>query len=465
MRYFRGIKTVLSAMVLTSALGVGQWGLAAQLASHGAGTSMPVEPLKLDAGERQWIAEHPRIVVASQQFPLYLFKDEQGRWSGLNQDILERIARMTGLQFVHEESFSTAQLLGLLESGKADMSTTLAASEERKAFLDFSHAFGGSGWVFVVRESAPTLHSMDQLAGKVLALPARHALEAGIRRDHPHIQLRTVQTYAEARALVESGEADATVENESGARVYPAGQLKVGPSIDGMWEPDHLALSKHSPLLLSILNKALEAFPPTEMRAIRSKWLAGLTVNQAPSLWQRLSEWACWGVFIASVFALISLLWNRRLKAQVTQRVEVQRRLDDELSFQRTLMDALPDPMFVRDMSGRLMLCNKRYEELFSTRFDQIQGTLLTEAGIFPDATAELLQAELMDQLSTRRNRFLDRQLTFNNGPRQVYQWTVPFYAANGQLRGVLGGWIDTGARQRDGAQRDLSAGTGAAQF
>lgn len=452
MRCFRGLKPALSSMVLSSAMGVVQWVSAAQLASHDSSLSMSVESLKLDAFEQQWLREHPQVIVASQQFPLYLFKDEQGRWSGLNQDILERIARMTGLQFVHEESFSTAQLLGLLESGKAHMSTTLAASEERKAFLDFSHAFGGSGWVFVVREADPAPDSLDQLAGKVLALPARHALEVVVRRNHPQIQLRTVKTYAEARALVESGEADATVENESGARVYPAGQLKVGPSLEGMWEPDHLALSQHSPQLLSILNKALEAFPPAEMRAIRSKWLAGLIPHQALSPWQRLSEWACWGAFFASIFALISLLWNRRLKAQITQRVEVQRRLDDQLSFQKTLMDALPDPMFVRDMSGRLILCNKRYEELLSTRFDQIQGTLLTEVGIFPKATAELLQAELMDQLSTRRYRFLDRQLTFNNGIMQVYQWTAPFYAADGQLRGVLGGWIDTHARQREGA-------------
>lgn len=48
----------------------------------------------------------PRVIVATMQFPLYLFKNEQGQWSGLNHDILQRIAHLSGLEFVHRESFS-----------------------------------------------------------------------------------------------------------------------------------------------------------------------------------------------------------------------------------------------------------------------------------------------------------------------------------------------------------------------
>lgn len=70
---------------------------------------------------------------------------------------------------------------------------------------------------------------------KVLALPARHALEAEIRRDYPTITLRTTKTSGEARALVESREAFATIENETGVHLYPAGQLQVGSGLEGKW--------------------------------------------------------------------------------------------------------------------------------------------------------------------------------------------------------------------------------------
>lgn len=454
MLLFYGLKPVLCRVFLLSVMGVGHCAVAAQLGALGIGASATHERIALEPRELEWIAEHRQVVVASQQFPLYLFKDELGQWSGLNNDILQRLSRMTGLEFVHEESFSTEHLLGLLESGRADMSTTLAVNEERKGFLDFSHAFGGAGWVFVGRAGVAAIDSLEELSGKVLALPARHALEAGIRRDYPQIELRSVKTYAEARALVESGEAYVTIENETGAHLYPAGQLAIGSSIEGMWEADHLALRKEQPQLLSILNKALEAFPPAELRAIRSKWLDGTVPGQPPSWWQRVYQWSCWGIFFASLFGLVSLLWNQRLNIQIRQRLKAERELGDQLAFQNTLMNAMPDPVFVRDLEGRLIMCNKSYEEHLSTRFDQVRGKRLTEVDVLPVSTAELLHGEIMDQLSHRKTRFAERQLTFKHGVRDVYQWTVPFYSAEGLLQGVVGGWTDTHRRLRNEPDR-----------
>ncbi len=449
MRFFRGFKPAVCWMFLIGVLGLDQAGTAAQLAtpeSRGAGVGAIIE---LDAQELRWVAEHPQVIVSSVQYPLYLFKDEHGQWSGLNNDLLNRISAMTGLQFVHEESFSTDQLLGRLESAEADMSTTLAMNDERKAFLDFSHAFGGAGWVFVGRADAPVVHSLAQLAKRVLVLPARHALEGTIRRDYPAIELRTVKTYAEARALVESGEAFATIENEIGAQLYPLGQLKVGRAVEGKWEADHLAVRKGQSPLLSILNKALEAFPAADLRAIRLKWLSGIAPVESPSRWRQLTHWFCWGMFIVSLFGLLSLLWNRRLAALIKQRTDAEKGLGDQLAFQHALIDAMPDPMFVRDLQGRLIMCNKSYEESLCTRFDQVQGRRLVELDVLPAETAALLHAEFMAQMETRKPRFSERQLLFNNGVRDIYQWTVPFYSVDGQLRGLLGGWTDIGHRTR----------------
>ena len=448
MLFFKGLKPAACWIFLVAAMGFSQGVVAAHLAtperSGSAGTR-----IRLDAQELQWIAEHPRVIVASTQYPLYLFKDEHGQWSGLNNDVLNRISAMTGLQFEHEETFSTDQMLGRLENASADMSTTLAMNDERKAFLDFSHAFGGAGWVFVGRAGAPVVQSLEQLSKKVLVLPTRHALESWIRRDHPDIELRSVKTYAEARALVESGEADATIENEIGAQLYPSGQLQAGRTVEGKWEADHLAVRKGQPQLLSIINKALAAFPVDDLRAIRVKWLNGIVAVHPPTVWQRLATWGCWGALVASLFGLLSLLWNRRLTVLVQQRLEAEKNLGDQLAFQHALMDAMPDPMFVSDLQARLIMCNKHYEEDLSARFGQLQGQRLIELDVLPKETAELLHGEFMAQLASRKSRFCERHLLFNNGPRNLYQWTVPFYGADGRLRGLLGGWSDIGKRAR----------------
>jgi two-component system sensor histidine kinase EvgS len=442
MWFFRNLKPATVGLFVLAMLGFMRWGVAAQLMLHDVEGSKFL-PVELDAKERQWIRDNPRIIVASVQYPLYLFQDEHAHWSGLNNEVLQRISAMTGLQFVHQESFSTDHMLERLEKAEADISTTLAMSDERKVFLDFSHAFGGAGWVFVGRVGEPPVQSLEQLAKRVLVLPSRHALEGIIRRDYPSIEIRSVKTYAEARALVESGEAYATIENEIGAQLFPSGLLRVGELLEGKWEADHLAVRKGQPELLSILNKALEAFPAAELRAIRLKWLDGVSPTPAPSIWQRITGWGCWAMTVIGLFGVLSLIWNRRLSAVIKQRCQAEKDLGDQLAFQHALIDSMPDPIFVRDLHGRLIMCNRSYEEALLVRFDQVQGRSLPEVDALPKATALMLHDEFMQQLRTRKTRFSNRQLQFKTGPRDVYQWTVPFYSADGQLRGLLGGWTD----------------------
>ncbi|MBV4487475.1 transporter substrate-binding domain-containing protein [Pseudomonas sp. SWRI153] len=456
MLFYRALKPVLGWLFLSAVLGWGHSGVAAQMAMEHMDASESIQPVALNAHERQWILDNPKVTVASVQYPLYLFQDEHGHWSGLNTDVLKRISAMTGLQFEHQESFSTHHMLERLQSGAADISTTLAMSDDRKVFLDFSHAFGGAGWVFVGHANAPRVESFDQLAKRVVVLPARHALEDMIRRDFPSIEIRSVKTYAEARALVESGEAYATVENEIGAQLYPLGMLQVGGLVEGKWEADHLAVRKGMPELLSILNKALEAFPAAELRAIRLKWLEGISPTPVPSIWQRFIEWTCWGTGVIGAFAILSLVWNRRLAAVIKLRCEAQKELGDQLAFQHALIDSMPDPVFVRDLQGRLIICNRSYEEALSVRLDQMQGRLLIEVDAFPEATARMLHDEFVAQLQTRKSRFSKRQLLFNGGPREVYQWTVPFYSGDGKLRGLLGGWTDITQRRTESGCRCL---------
>lgn len=404
------------------------------------------ERIDLSASEQAWVREHPQVVVVAQQMSPYVFKDKDGHWVGLNVDLLNRISRMTGVQFVFEEVHSTAQTLEWLETGRAQMNTTLAANQERNALLNFSHGFGGSGWVFVERADATPLTGLKQLDGKVLALPARHVLESYIRQAHPNIKLRLVGNYTQARELVRRGEATATVQTEVEVQSYAEDGLRVGRSVDGQWSSNCLSVRKDLPELLSILNKALEALPVAELSALRLRWIGAVVVP--PPAWQRVPTWAYWTVAMALLLVLVSLVWNARLKRQIRQRLEAEQRLNDQLAFKRALLDGMPNPLFVRDLNGRLVTCNKSYEQQLATRLEQIQGLTLMQSAVMPEATAARLHAGHMQQLATQQSLFVDRQLELNGGSCHVYQWTVPFYDAQGGLQGLLGGWIDITERK-----------------
>ncbi len=419
----------------------------------GLGADVGGQRIRLTAAEQLWIRRHSQITVASTQHPPYIYKDGSGNWVGLNIDVLNRVSRMTGLKFIHQVMPSTQAALEALSAGSADMNTTLAESAERKSLLNFTYAFGGNSWVYVLRSDRSSDISLAQMAGKVLALPARHALLEFIQTHYPDIQLQLVPTYDDARKLVENGQADATIQNEAGAWLYPPGRLKVGRSVEGKWSPDRFSVIKSEPELLSILNKALDEFPVAELRAIRMKWL-GAKIPQ-PSLWQRIPSWVYWTLAVALLLGLVSLAWSSRLKFQIRQRLRAEEQLNDQLAFKRALLDGIPNPIYVRDLMGRLISCNRSYEESFGISYEQMNGRRLIDVDLIPRESAEQMHADYMTLLQTQTPVFADRSMLLAGRQIEAWQWTVPFYRADGQLQGLLGGWVDITERKR--LERELT--------
>jgi two-component system sensor histidine kinase EvgS len=432
--------------------------------TSGLGSGIAQRPVQLDSDEQAWIAAHPKIQVAATEYAPYLYRDRQGRWVGLNADVLSALSQMTGLQFEYVHADSIAQSLEMLKSGRAQMNTTLSETPERKALLEFTHSYGGQSWVFVRPRNGIAFDSLEEMAGHVLVLPAQHALEAFIRREYPQISLKLVATMEQARNVVARGQADATIDSEVGA--YRAVQregdsgLTVGRSIDGAWSPDRFSVTLANPQLTSILNKALEALPVADLRAIRLKWL-GAALPEVP-VWQRIAPWVYWGAAVAGLIALISLLWSGRLRAQIVQRQRAEDALSDQLAFQKALLDGIPNPIYVRDLEGRLLSCNRSYEDCFATRFERIKGLQLPEVGLIGAEDAQRVHADYLKQLENPQPVFIDRQIEIGGKRIDAYQWTVPFYRADGQLQGLLGGWIDITERKR--LEMDLTEARQAAE-
>jgi len=417
-------------------------GLGSEIGHH----RVPLEP-----SEQAWIDAHPQVRVVATQYPPYIYKDRQGSWVGLNSEVLATLSHMTGLEFVFVPSNSMAQSLDMLRHGQADMNTTLSETPDRKKFLSFSHSFGGQGWVFILRAEDLPVGNFDELAGKTLALPAEHALESAIRMEYPQIKLRLVSTYDKARELVANGEADATIDSEVGAYRavgrYPPGVLKVGRNVDGRWSPDRFAVRADQPELVSIINKALEAYPVAELRAARLKWLGA--VVPAEPMWQRIATWVYWALAAALVLGAVSLIWSGRLKVQIRQREQAEQALNDQLAFQRALLDGIPSPIYVRDLEARMLSCNKSYEQCFGLTLDEVRGRTLPEVNLLAGSKAQQVHRDYLKMLADQQPVFADRQIEMAGRQVDAWQWIVPFYNAEGQLQGLLGGWIDISERKR----------------
>nr|AAB32572.1 BvgS=sensory protein {linker region} [Bordetella pertussis, SK170, Peptide Partial Mutant, 162 aa] [Bordetella pertussis] len=133
------------------------------------------------------------------------------------------------------------------------------------------------------------------------------------------------------------------------------------------------------------------------------------------------------------------------LRRQIRQRKRAERALNDQLEFMRVLIDGTPNPIYVRDKEGRMLLCNDAYLDTFGVTADAVLGKTIPEANVVGDpALAREMHEFLLTRVAAEREpRFEDRDVTLHGRTRHVYQWTIPYSDSLGELKGIIGGWID----------------------
>ena len=132
----------------------------------------------------------------------------------------------------------------------------------------------------------------------------------------------------------------------------------------------------------------------------------------------------------------------------ITERKLAEERVEEQLRFLQTLVDALPAPIFYKDKDGKYTGCNKAFEEFVGRPREKIIGKTVYDMG--PKRIANKYYEK-------------DREL-FQNPGKQVYEWKVKrksgelrevvfnkatFTDADGKVAGLIGGIFDITERKR----------------
>lgn len=408
----------------------------------------PTDAFALTPKEREWLRQHPTLTLIASEQPPYFYSDSDGQWTGLGMEILQGLGDVYPLQLEVIASQSPAVDQQLLQSGRAQLASSLPATAERRQNLPFSEPFGAQAWTFVIRRDTSSPSSLEAMVGRRLALPLNHPLDTWLQTRYPQVEVVRTQSTEQALALVESGKVDATLYTALGSRggqPWLTGRdLRAGQTIQAMSLPQVFAISPGAPELRGILDKLLGSVAG-ELHG-RVKLLNSTQADHAP--WEQLPEGFWHAVVLALVVVLLSLLWNWRLKVQVRQRRAAQHQLSDQLAFQFSLLNGLPTPLYVRDLELRLSTCNRAYESFFGSALEQLQGTTPQQQGMAPHSLALNLEGQYRLLLDNRQPQFFDGCIEVNGEQRYIYHWLVPFYSARGKLQGLLGGWIDISERK-----------------
>ena len=142
------------------------------------------------------------------------------------------------------------------------------------------------------------------------------------------------------------------------------------------------------------------------------------------------------GVYSAYTFAITENI-NQEKKVEIDRR-----RIGEELAQQRILLtsiiDTIPDLIFVKDNDGRYLQCNTAFAEFLGCDRDQIIGR--TDYDLFEKELAELFRGNDLEVKDAGTRSSNEEWVTYPDGTERLLDTTkMPFQDGAGKAGGVLG--------------------------
>ncbi|MPQ76476.1 transporter substrate-binding domain-containing protein [Hydrogenovibrio sp. JE_KL2] len=229
------------------------------------------------AKEQQWMANHPVIKVAGEtDWAPFDFTGSQGDYKGIANDYLNVISKKTGLRFKIQTG-SWQHNLSLLREKKVDLLPAANKTEDRLKFALFSRPYFKTLNYFFIRNDLKA-KTLNDLNGKVLAIPKDYASIKLLKKKFPRIQLLQTDNLNQALDAVIQNKAQILYDTYSvlSFKLAQEGISTIHPFASTRDEPQtlHFMVRKDAPELVSIINKALNDMLPIEKKHIFDQWLS-----------------------------------------------------------------------------------------------------------------------------------------------------------------------------------------------
>ncbi|WP_028583909.1 response regulator [Desulfogranum mediterraneum] len=395
---------------------------------------------ELSVEEQSWLESKGEVVFVSQSlYPPFEFVDNDQSRAGMCLELVRWIATEFGMKArFRDMPFKAAQRAVL--AGEADVITSLFFSEERDLSFDFSQMTWEVPALIFVDRARPDITHLPDLQGKRVAMQHGDYAAEFLKSKQIDYELVSTATFAEAVNLVVAGEADAVIGDEQ-IVLYHLFSNKLTKRIKSVGAPlytgqNSLGLKQGAVELQSILNKGIDlARERGVFSTIARKWTG--TIYELPVPWYvqyRLQLLLVFGGLLA-LFALI-LFWNAQLRRTVQGKTEDLRKSEAHL---RTLINTLPDLIWLKDPDGIYLGCNPRFERFFGAKESEIIGK--TDYDFVGKELADFFRKHDRNAVAAGRSVVNEEEVVYaDDGHRELLEAIkTPMYGDDGVLIGVLG--------------------------
>jgi HD-GYP domain-containing protein (c-di-GMP phosphodiesterase class II)/ABC-type amino acid transport substrate-binding protein len=238
------------------------------------------EAIPLSEQQKQYIADLGKVRVSAEMNWPPINYAVSGEPQGYAVDLIRLLAKMTGIKIEFINGYSWPELLEMFKNGELEILQPVAPTDANRQLGLMSSPILRLPGALVTRDDADALSGLEQLNGKVLAIPAGWSAIAPLRSAYPGINVLETGSTRESLAAVVSGQAFAALDAAAILR-YTADQyfmehLRFHEHFDkkDLLVPEalNLLIDKGHGELALILEQALAAVTPAQTRALEAKW-------------------------------------------------------------------------------------------------------------------------------------------------------------------------------------------------
>ena len=230
--------------------------------------------------EQKYIADHPTITIQNDNDfpPLNYLKN--GKYTGHSIDYMKEIEIVSGLKVKYLQYRDWEENIDALKSKKLDAMVNIMDIKSRHYYAGFTRPYMELTNLAVTRKSDPlNVVTIESLMGKRIVISEGFAINHPLHQLFPHNKFITVKSTLQALEAISTNKGDIYFEAGIIPQYYIENKFLVNLQLIPIAKEVRienykfsLATHKDNSILLSILQKSMDAIPESKQIELKRKW-------------------------------------------------------------------------------------------------------------------------------------------------------------------------------------------------
>jgi len=293
------------------------------------------ETITLRKDEQSYLKNKKAITMCVDPDWMPFEKIENGKYIGVSANYIQLISSKIGTSITLIPTKTWVQSVENVKQRKCDILALAMETPERKKFMNFTKPYLTLPLVITTTNDKFFVSNIKELEGKSVGIEKGYAQGELLKIKYPTVKFVEVNSITEGLEKVVNGTLFGYIDNLATIGYQIQKYFPTDLKITGQFEEELLmaiGVRNDEPLLLSILDKALNAIDSKRREHILNQWISIKYEHgyDYTLFWKVLIPFLILGLLLLTRYYMLKQ-YNKRLKNEVTQKVEELRHKDEIL--------------------------------------------------------------------------------------------------------------------------------------